>query len=474
MKRCAGRQKSDGEGGSKSARTSGSRDVFEAPAPPPGYWVSQKQSQKQSAAEATTTDTFDIVRTRFMRRKLEYLLNQCADHKEGCRGCTPLSNVHVVEVSRIENHPLWERFAVAQATQREQHGQVWAEKSRPIKCDVGREDERFLFHGTSPLAVSQIAAEGFKIKRAWGKLYPRWVPVSRYGQGIYFTDQSCKAHQYSDQEFVLQEDGSKLYCMLYCRVSTKNSLDFKVTDDVRQTGYLQGMKKPKPSDKVFRQRLPEVQQAFDSLVVAPCQTLQIHREVVVFDTDQVYPEYVVWYKVLASTDAQTLQTAGLGGIGGSNSSTVAAAPSGADGKICPALAAPQTRLLESTPEPAEREKSPECIEDCRADAFKYFAINCAKRKREGGRKERMSEERERKERAREKAREKAKRARETKIEHVQPQCALSASTCAPTARPARAPTTRPPRTGKRTDKRPDFYHLNMQLMQQKARNPKPS
>jgi len=446
------------EGGSKATRTLEACGVLEALAPPPGYWVSQKQKQKQSAAEDTTTDTFDIFHTRFMRRKLEYLLNQCAEHKDGCSRCTPLCNVHVVEVSRIENHLLWGRFAAAQATQQKQHGQAWAEKSRPIKCDVGGEDERFLFHGTSPLAASKIAAEGFMIRRASSKTL---LPTpSRYGQGIYFTDQSCKAHQYSDKKFVLQEDGSKLYCMLYCRVSTRNSLDFKVTEDVRQNRYLQGMVKPTPSDEVFRQRLPEVQQTFDSLVVVPCQRLQIHREVVVFDTDQVYPEYIVWYKVPASIDTQTPQMVGLGGVGGST----AAAPDGTFGKFCPVLAAPQTRLLEDTPEPEEHGKSPASVEKCRTDALEYYAITCARRQRERERKEMASEEREREDRAgervRERTRERATRTQERKKKYVEPEHPSSISARVPTVRPAR--------------KRPDFFHLNTQLMHQKARNPKTS
>jgi len=454
-----GREATAGQGGSKATTTLEASSVLEALAPPPGYWVLQKQKQKQSAAEDTTTDAFDIFRTRFMRRKLEYLLNQCAEHKDGCSRCTPLCNVHVVEVSRIENYLLWGRFAAAQATQQEQHGQAWAEKSRPIKCDVGGEDERFLFHGTSPLAASKIAAEGFRIRRASSKTL---LPTSsRYGQGIYFTDQSCKAHQYSDKKFVLQEDGSKLYCMLYCRVSTRNSLDFKVTEDVRQNRYLKGMVKPTPSDEVFRQRLPEVQQTFDSLVVVPCQKLQIHREVVVFDTDQVYPEYIVWYKVPASIDTQTPQMVGLGGVGGSTT----AAPGGTFGKCCPMLAAPQTRLLEDTPEPEQHGKSPaSSIEKCRTDALEYYAISCARRQRERKRMEMASEEREREDRAgerlRERTRERAKRTQKRKKKYVDPEHPSSISARVATVRPAR--------------KRPDFFHLNTQLMHQKARNPRTS
>jgi len=333
MKRRAAATNGDEEGGSsiRDSTKAGSCKIVlvaPAPAPPPEYWKSAKAN----------ADTFEFVRTRHMRRKVEYLLNHCAEHKNGCSqqigGCTPFRNVQVVEVNRIENHMLWRRFAAGQARSG-QNSHSWAEQSRPIRRHVGGKDERFLFHGTSPIAVSNIAAEGFKI--------PVRHTLSRYGQGVYFTDQSCKAHQYSDKRFsrrqftthtdlsltdvlvcacvscrfVLQEDGSRLYCMLYCRVSTRKEHDFHVTDDVRKNRYLHGMVQPNPSDEIFRQRLPEEQQAFDSLVVVPGQKHQVHREFVVFDTAQAYPEYVVWYKLDESSvkvEGKLMETEGDGEI----------------------------------------------------------------------------------------------------------------------------------------------------------------
>jgi len=105
--------------------------------------------------------------------------------------------------------------------------------------------------------------------------------------------------------------------MLYCRVSTRKEHDFHVTDDVRKNRYLHGMVQPNPSDEIFRQRLPEEQQAFDSLVVVPGQKYQVHREFVVFDTAQAYPEYVVWYKLDESSvkvEGKLMETEGDGEI----------------------------------------------------------------------------------------------------------------------------------------------------------------
>ena len=270
------------------------------PAPPPGYWTSNSNvTAAGSSSVVSMCHEFDVVPTKFMRGKLEYVLNKCAEHTGGCgRECVPFSNIRVVQVDRVENQPLWERFAASRANQTEQCGKNWVEESRPINCDVGN-DEQFLFHGTSPKAVEKIIVDGFKMGAK---------DTSRYGRGIYFTDESCKAHQYSDRRFILQEDGSKLYCMLYCRVATRKALTFSVTEDLRKRGFLGGMIKPTPCDPIFRSRLPDwfsSRLAFDSLVVLPDKEHQIHREIIVYDSDQVYPEFVVWYKIASESAKKT-------------------------------------------------------------------------------------------------------------------------------------------------------------------------
>ena len=283
------------------------------PAPPPGYWITKsnidatrsipvlplfgwcpRSMSTSLPPDLPDTCEFDVVRTNFMRGKLEYLFNKCAKHIDGCgHECTPFCDVQVVQVDRVENHPLWKRYAVGRASQPKQCGKIWVEESRPIdfRVDVGGDDEQFLFHGTSPNAISKIIVDGFRMG-ANDKL--------RYGRGIYFTDQSCKAHQYSDKKFVLQKDGSKLFCMLYCRVATRKALDFSVTDAFRKKRFLERMIKPTTDDPVFCSQFSYLfsnRLAFESLVVLPDEEHQMHREVIVYDSDQVYPEYVVWYKI---------------------------------------------------------------------------------------------------------------------------------------------------------------------------------
>ena len=77
------------------------------PAPRPAYWV---------------TDGGDPTRitTRYMRRKVEYLLRSCDEHvgphNSTCAGQTSLSQARVLRVERIENNVLWDRYARKLAT----------------------------------------------------------------------------------------------------------------------------------------------------------------------------------------------------------------------------------------------------------------------------------------------------------------------------------------------------------------------
>jgi len=74
-----------------------------------------------------------------MRRKIEYLLRNTAQHPEGCSHHAGLGAVRVVSVRRIENPALWQRYAEhpesisgpRRSTSTEFAG---AERSRPINC----------------------------------------------------------------------------------------------------------------------------------------------------------------------------------------------------------------------------------------------------------------------------------------------------------------------------------------------------
>ena len=85
----------DGKPARKRARIKGSQ-----PPPAPVYWKTDADDGHGSATFFTT---------RYMRRKLEYLMRSCATHPEGCSALDALRGARVIEVQRIENHLLWER-----------------------------------------------------------------------------------------------------------------------------------------------------------------------------------------------------------------------------------------------------------------------------------------------------------------------------------------------------------------------------
>jgi len=97
-------------------------------APPrPAYW----------ATDGGDPET--RITTRYMRRKVEYLLRSCDEHvgphNSTCAGQTSLSQARVLRVERIENNVLWDRYARKLATLSRQEsglgrGQRYVQKLR--------------------------------------------------------------------------------------------------------------------------------------------------------------------------------------------------------------------------------------------------------------------------------------------------------------------------------------------------------
>lgn len=262
----------------------------------PSYWTSARNDD----------DGSERVESRYMRRKLEYLLRHCATHPDGCQGEAGLSEARVVKVERIENDALWRRYESRREAVRPRR-QAWAagvERSRPIRCEL-RGDERMLFHGTSADSIEGIAEAGLDLSEA--------ARSGRYGVGAYFTDESCKAHGYSGHED--QHDGSRIFCMLYCRVATGKTLRMRATGVTASRNYLTGMRMPSPNDPVFASRMRgrrRVREAWDSVDVTGASRSterQVHREVVVFDSRQIYPEYVVYYRLDTEEEEEELRLA---------------------------------------------------------------------------------------------------------------------------------------------------------------------
>ena len=201
----------------------------------------------------------------------------------------------MVCVERLENAQLWQRYeACAQSEHaRPSKSHCVQETCRPIRCDLS-ENECYLFHGTKADSVPSILRDGFDLGLAADR-------GGRYGDGVYFSDASCKAHQYT--EFGELACGGKVYCMLYCRVVLGTTMRFNATNAAAKRGYLSGMKRPMPGDPVFESQVlasggkAKARTAWDSVAVLGGADTQVHREYVCFRSEQIYPEYVVYYRL---------------------------------------------------------------------------------------------------------------------------------------------------------------------------------
>ena len=192
-----------------------------------------------------------------------------------------LLNATVTRVLRVENGPLWSMYEVKKAMLKKEYAdsgmtvpslsrkakQPWL-PSVELSADV---NELLLFHGTSEATAMTIASHGFDERVAHlGGLY---------GAGSYFSDNSCKSHQYS-RKGVPTARGE--HVLLVCRVTMGWPL-FTTTSHRNE-------RRPPQNPSIQSGMRP-----FDSIFANFGS--KHHNEFVVYDRSQAYPEYVVYYKI---------------------------------------------------------------------------------------------------------------------------------------------------------------------------------
>ena len=217
---------------------------------------------------------FHRVGSKFVRQALQQFM------VDSSVCCNTTKQVQVVSVERIENEHLWQMYQTRRKVLQKElaaHSLAMRKLSSKTRWQpdisstaelVDGVNEFYLFHGTSSKMAQIISEYGFDERVAnMGGLY---------GAGSYFACNACKSHQYTSPAD---------HVMLVCRVT------------MGMPYCAQGMYKNerRPPDNAATPGRP-----FDSIFAehgVANRGTQRHNEYVVFDRYQVYPEYIVRYRV---------------------------------------------------------------------------------------------------------------------------------------------------------------------------------
>jgi len=241
-------------------------------APAPAHWKNQKMEP-----------TLDVmVPCRRDSQVLLDLLRASALHTSchGRDGVFEVCKIKKVHAWRIENPILWRQYISKGEELRSRH-QVNGTRCKPVDPQVpehvvpqlpsylkwrssGKFDastnEVLLWHGTKSAIIDTIVKQGFD---------ERVCSLSgMFGAGLYFAQDSCKSGQYAEA------DRSKSHWFLLCRV--RLGRPYYATETMQN-----------------ERKAPD---GFDSVVFNPGQghvPVGQHRELIIYDRYQAYPEYVV-------------------------------------------------------------------------------------------------------------------------------------------------------------------------------------
>jgi len=145
-------------------------------------------------------------------------------------------------------------------------GGVGRHRSNPVNPAI---NEHYLWHGTSPEGAVGITDTDFQLKRAGtahGMLF---------GPGIYLSESCMKADEYT------RADGRGWFPLVLCRVILGNVNYCDVADPKKHPRGIEASCRPGGGFHCVLGDREKVRQTF--------------REFVVYDSHQVYPEYIVWY-----------------------------------------------------------------------------------------------------------------------------------------------------------------------------------
>mmetsp|Transcript_9528 Transcript_9528/g.16634 ORF Transcript_9528/g.16634 Transcript_9528/m.16634 type:complete len:602 (+) Transcript_9528:26-1831(+) len=200
------------------------------------------------------------------------------------KGATVPDALLVVKAVRVQNALNWMEYEKALADVKRDLAELKSKGSSVMvsvenlkTADILPKDEKFnldldancawLFHGTQDAAADAIIKGDFRIDKSGSNA------GTLYGRGVYLAESCSKSDEYS------AENSQGLRCMLLCRAILGN------------INYC-AEKRPDPN------RVAEscVSGPFHSVLGDREKVHNTFREFVVYDDDQVYPEYVFWYR----------------------------------------------------------------------------------------------------------------------------------------------------------------------------------
>eukprot|EP00931_Biecheleriopsis_adriatica_P057500 TRINITY_DN34122_c0_g1_i1.p1 TRINITY_DN34122_c0_g1~~TRINITY_DN34122_c0_g1_i1.p1 ORF type:complete len:540 (-),score=93.20 TRINITY_DN34122_c0_g1_i1:77-1645(-) len=191
------------------------------------------------------------------------------------------SSFTVIKVQRNESSSSWHEYACKRAETLERIERhpvdIFADVKTVVawgdiggaKADrlAGNCNEWYLFHGTNPAAAESICSSDFKVSRAGSST------GTLYGKGLYFAESITKADEYAKASV----DGN--FAVLVCRVLGGN-VHYTANPD------------PDPEELVHSC----IEGPFDCVLGDRETTRGTYREFVLYDSEDVYAEYIVEYK----------------------------------------------------------------------------------------------------------------------------------------------------------------------------------
>eukprot|EP00927_Polykrikos_kofoidii_P027676 TRINITY_DN24269_c0_g1_i1.p1 TRINITY_DN24269_c0_g1~~TRINITY_DN24269_c0_g1_i1.p1 ORF type:complete len:924 (-),score=145.03 TRINITY_DN24269_c0_g1_i1:159-2930(-) len=194
----------------------------------------------------------------------------------------------VRRVVRVEDATLWQNYV----NKREQiraarESEVLRAATPPVftTAVVGKQNnilldldesvnEVYLWHGTFVRHALSIAQDDFRLDLAGTNV------GTMYGKGIYLAECSSKADEYARDEPRGYYEGT--YAMLLCRACLGKMFYTTRRDEEAGSKVMSG--------------------EFDSTLGDRAQSVHTYREFVLYDVDQVYPEYIVIYNRIHAHD----------------------------------------------------------------------------------------------------------------------------------------------------------------------------